>query len=54
MPSHPSIGAVAWCPHHDETNYHWCDWFDGKWKDSQLNFGWGYKGLMDSVTCQIP
>ena len=48
-----TAGALFWCNGYDENNYHWCDWQDGKWKDSTLDFQ-GSLYLMDSVTCQIP
>ena len=50
-------GGLFWCSLYDETNPHWCDCADGKWKDSTLDArvsscGHSYL-LMDSVTCQV-
>jgi len=30
-------GAVFWCNGHDESGYHWCDNWNGVWKDSSLD-----------------
>ena len=32
------FGAVYWCSSYDENGPHWCDWKDGYWKDSTLDW----------------
>ena len=59
-------GELFWCSKHDESVPHWCDSFDGVWKDSTLGH-WKYATIdqkaldrhrtlypmIDSLTCQI-
>ena len=48
------IGSLFWCSKWDESNPHWCDWVDGKWKDSNLyQYDVMPSPLIYSVTCQL-
>ena len=50
--------SLFWCSLYDEISPHWCDFQDGKWKDSTLGYATGGSTghgnlLMDTVTCQV-
>ena len=47
------IGSVFWCRSYDETSQHWCDWQDGHWKDSTLDYRSIGSQVINSLTCQI-
>ena len=38
QPASSFFGAVYWCSSYDENGPHWCDWKDGYWKDSTLDW----------------
>ena len=38
QPPSDFVGAVYWCSSYDENGPHWCDWKDGYWKDSTLDW----------------
>ena len=53
-------GPLFWYTGYDESGYKWCDWTDGKWKDSTLDATLTSSCnkrtlngcIMTSVTCQ--
>ena len=63
FPPSSFFGAVYWCSSYDENGPHWCDWKDGYWKDSTLDWNtvpkelpktwkrWSENYLIDAYSC---
>ena len=46
-----TTGVLSWCKNYDSTNWHWCDWSDGRWKDASLDKN-GNFDVITLLTCQ--
>jgi hypothetical protein len=46
-------GKLFGCTSYDESSvWHWCDWQDGYWRDSTLDYHTGCtSGMITSITC---